>query len=271
MNSFIDMFSDIRKATVLAVGFHLLLILLFFLWKINFNFNPPEYSEIAFIASTEQVQPAKTKETVKPQPSRAVPKQQAPTPKEATTETPENAVPVELPKRRMLEQEPPEIAERQADKLAPAQEGEKLPVRREMQNDQRVEVPPTSSTGEKISPGAQNLALSGAKTSPTSENISGGTAQTQPYTIEGEAADRTVLKKVIPEYPENLQKEAVVKIRFSVLPDGRVGQMIPVQKDAPQLENVTMEALRQWRFNPLSPSSEQRTVQGVITFRYELK
>jgi len=115
------------------------------------------------------------------------------------------------------------------------------------------------------------MALSGAKTSPTSENISGGTAQTQPYTIEGEAADRTVLKKVIPKYPENLQKEAVVKIRFTVLPDGRVGQMIPVQKDDPRLETITMEALRQWRFNPLSQSTEQRSVQGVITFRYELK
>lgn len=271
MDSFINIFSDIRKATALAVGLHLILALLLILWKINFDFNPPEYSEVAFIASTEQVQPAKTKETVTPQPSRAAPKRETPTPKEATTETPENAVPVDLPKRRMAEEESPEIAERKADKLAPAQQGEKLPVRRETQSEQRVEAPTTRSTGEKISPGAQNLALSGAKTSPTSENLSGGTAQMQPYTIEGEAADRTVLKKVIPDYPENLQKEAVVKIRFTVLPDGRVGQMIPVQKDDPRLENITMEALRQWRFNPLSQSTEQRSVKGVITFRYELK
>ena len=92
-----------------------------------------------------------------------------------------------------------------------------------------------------------------------------------PYTITGDAANRTVLNQKIPQYPPGLQKEAVVRIRFTVLPDGRLGQMIPVQKGDPQLEEITLKALRQWRFNPLSPTAEQKNVTGIITFRYELQ
>lgn len=270
MDTLVNIFSDIRKAIIVSLGLHILLLLILIIWKVTFDFSPPEYAEVAFIASTEQVQPAKTNQPVREESTPPEPKEQAPSPEQATTEQPENAVPVELPKRRMLEAEKPELTEREPDKLAPAQEGEKLPARRQSQDAKATEQP-SNATGEKISPGAENLAFSGTKTTPNSEQVSGGTAQSQPYTIEGEAADRTVLKKVIPLYPENLQKEAVVKIRFSVLPDGRVGRMIPVQKDEPQLENITMDALKQWRFNPLSPSTKQRTVQGVITFRFELR
>ena len=77
--------------------------------------------------------------------------------------------------------------------------------------------------------------------------------------------------QVLPEYPPGLQREAVVKIRFWVLPDGRVGTMIPVRKGDPKLEEITMKAIRQWRFNAIPASEEQRNVEGVITFVYKLQ
>ncbi len=76
---------------------------------------------------------------------------------------------------------------------------------------------------------------------------------------------------MLPQYPPGVQREAVVKIRFWVLPDGRISRMIPVIKGDPQLEAVTMQAMSRWRFNPLPSTAEQNTVQGVITFVYKLK
>ena len=38
-----------------------------------------------------------------------------------------------------------------------------------------------------------------------------------------------------------------------------------------KLEKITLDALRQWRFNPLPKNQSPRTETGVITFRYLLK
>ena len=92
-----------------------------------------------------------------------------------------------------------------------------------------------------------------------------------PFKIEGEASQRSILHKVIPQYPQGLQSEAVVKVQFSVLADGTVGKMVPVIKGNATLENITLDALRQWRFNPLPANTPQREVEGIITFRYILR
>ena len=97
------------------------------------------------------------------------------------------------------------------------------------------------------------------------------TAGDSPYQIEGKAAKRAILSKVIPQYPENVQQEAVIKIRFSVLPNGLVGEMIPVLKSHDLLERITLNAFKQWRFNPLSPDVEQVPEYGTITFKYLLQ
>ncbi len=82
---------------------------------------------------------------------------------------------------------------------------------------------------------------------------------------------REVYQQRLPEFPPDVQHEAVIKIRFTVLPNGLVGSAIPVQKGDTRLENLTLEAFRTWRFNPLPSYVEQKTQQGVITFRFKLK
>ena len=104
----------------------------------------------------------------------------------------------------------------------------------------------------------------------STENIS-GTGEQMPYEIEGQVANRTVAFKIIPDYPANLQKQAVVKISFTVLPNGQIGEMIPRIKADAQLEKINMYAMRQWRFNA-RPSYKPKVVErGVITLRYLLK
>ena len=98
-----------------------------------------------------------------------------------------------------------------------------------------------------------------------------GKGVTMPFLIEGEAAERTVVQRVVPEYPGGLAREAVVKISFTVLPSGVVAKAVPVLKGDATLERIALEAFRQWRFNPLPPDAEQREQQGVITFRFVLR
>lgn len=66
-------------------------------------------------------------------------------------------------------------------------------------------------------------------------------------------------------------RRAAVRIRFTVLADGRVGSAILAQKGEARLEKVALDAFRQWRFNSFPASAGNRVEQGVITFRFLLK
>jgi len=88
------------------------------------------------------------------------------------------------------------------------------------------------------------------------------------YYLEGEILQRTIVNEVVPEYPPNLQKNATVTISFGVYPDGRVSDFIITKKDDPILEELSLNSLREWRFNPIPQDIVQR---GSITFVYQLE
>jgi len=101
------------------------------------------------------------------------------------------------------------------------------------------------------------------------ERIASEDSDSGGYTLSGEIINRTILNKEIPEYPEGLQQNSEVEISFKVTPDGKVGDNIVIlKKGGAQLDQVSLEALRQWRFNPISGEFIQT---GVITFSYKLK
>jgi TonB-like protein len=100
-----------------------------------------------------------------------------------------------------------------------------------------------------------------------SEKISVGESGDSPYILEGEITTRTIVKKVIPEYPDNFQQNARVKIRFEVSSNGSVGNMIIVEKSDPVLEDISMNAIEQWKFNTLTSDITQI---GFITFVFQL-
>jgi TonB family protein len=83
----------------------------------------------------------------------------------------------------------------------------------------------------------------------------------------GGGGNRTVLYKKLPEFPDGVNMSAQIRIRFKVLADGTVSSMMPLQKGDPALEQAAMEALRQWRFNPLE---EDKEMVGIITFTFRL-
>ena len=82
---------------------------------------------------------------------------------------------------------------------------------------------------------------------------------------------REIYQKKLPEFPEDVQQEAIIKIKFSVLPNGLVGSAVLLQKGNTRLENLTLETFKTWRFNPLPDYANQEPQTGIITFRFKLR
>lgn len=82
----------------------------------------------------------------------------------------------------------------------------------------------------------------------------------------GGGGNRTVLNKVLPPSPDALTKLVSIRIRFTVNPDGSVGEMRPMTKGDPSLEGISMKTLKKWKFNRLD-SDIQMT--GTITFTFK--
>jgi TonB family protein len=84
----------------------------------------------------------------------------------------------------------------------------------------------------------------------------------------GGGGNRIVLSKKPPKFPRNVNTSGEIRIRFRVRPDGTVSAMIPLQKSDPAFERAALEALRQWRFNPIKDTIE---MEGIIPFKFRLK
>ncbi len=82
---------------------------------------------------------------------------------------------------------------------------------------------------------------------------------------------RKIYSYIIPKYPDGVSKEIDVKLKFSILPDGTVGTIIPLMKVDSRLENAAMNSLRQWRFEPLPKGQKQFDQTAIIVFPYRLR
>lgn len=84
----------------------------------------------------------------------------------------------------------------------------------------------------------------------------------------GGGGNRIVLDKKLPKYPPGVNTSAVIKLRFTVRPDGTVASVLPLQKGEPALEQAAIAALRQWRFNPLTIDND---MVGIIPFYFKVQ
>lgn len=268
MKQYFENLTEMQKGTVVSIAVHILLLLLFLLWNSGLEMPDSGFAEVGFISAssshqiyaTRPANPPKTQETIQPKAS-------AP---ETVSQPQEEKV--NIPKRRMMEDEEPLLTKRNADKLSPSVENTEQVQNNYQGSDTGKEIaerPEISGTGKDFSLPAGTTENGKDITGPQSDLSGSGSAS--PFTIEGDASKRQIVFQVIPQYPPGLQKEAVVKIRFTVLPDGRVGSMIPLQKGDPTLEKISMQAMRQWRFNALAAGVQQQNVTGIITFKYRLQ
>ena len=92
------------------------------------------------------------------------------------------------------------------------------------------------------------------------------------YDIDwGGKGKRKIYSYTKPEYPEGVRKEADIRLKFTILPDGTVGSIIPLTKADTRLENLAINSLRQWRFEALSKNQKQVEQIAVIVFPYRLQ
>ena len=244
---------DIRTSTLISVAVHAALLGLFLIWHVSASIHLPEFVEVQFQRGGPALQPQPQKES-------------APVSTEEASTVTEASKVVELPRRKMLETEPEQLRVRPAKKVTPHA---KAPLHKPAPAPNPVQspvLPAEPSAGGKI---PLPEVTSEPPITPPPEAAPRGVVQA--FEIEGKAAERRILQKILPPYPKGYNREGVVRIRFTILPNGRVGEMIPLLKSDAVLEENAMHALAKWRFNPLPREAPQDTVIGIITFRYKLK
>ena len=97
----------------------------------------------------------------------------------------------------------------------------------------------------------------------------------QGFELGGPVGDRKVMHRKLPEYPDWAEEKgisAMVKIYFTVQPDGTLRQSMRILRSSgyTELDDLAKQALRQWRFSPTTASSNEQEAWGVITFRFTL-
>ena len=88
----------------------------------------------------------------------------------------------------------------------------------------------------------------------------------------GKMGARKIYSYTLPPIELGDSKEINIKLSFVILPDGTVGNIVPVKKVNTSLETQAIESLRQWRFEPLSrgKSQDDQTATIVFPFRQRL-
>ncbi|OGR90574.1 MAG: hypothetical protein A2992_10555 [Elusimicrobia bacterium RIFCSPLOWO2_01_FULL_59_12] len=101
------------------------------------------------------------------------------------------------------------------------------------------------------------------------------TARRKGFEIAGPLTNRPIAYKVIPEYPAWAEEQGImgsVRLYFTVDAAGNVRSNIRVTKTTgyPALDQLGIDALKQWKFAPLGGDDESRGQWGILTFNFSL-
>lgn len=155
------------------------------------------------------------------------------------------------------------------------EEQEKIIPVEEKKDDEKVELPETKNRDD------DNIVTDSNKEEKTEQpdkiaesSESDGSEGTSDFGFEidfGGKGKRRIYSSPLPSYPEGVSKEIDIKLRFSIMPDGTVGTIIPLIKADTRLEMAAIYSLRQWRFEPLPRGSKQASQNAIIIFPYRLQ
>ncbi len=182
---------------------------------------------------------------------------------------------VDVPTRRMTEREETVIPEYSKNKVQTEENARRVSDKVDplsgVSRERNIKTN-TELAGERKTAGAATMNI-GEKTTTKipSEGIGGSVKSSKPYDISWEGGAREIISDPVPSYPEGVYKEVVLKIKITVLPNGTIREMIPLQKGDATLEAVTMQALKRWRFNPLEKSAPQVNQIATVSFKFVLK
>ena len=95
------------------------------------------------------------------------------------------------------------------------------------------------------------------------------------FSIEGSLANQSIIKKVLPQYPDWAEEQGImgtVKIRFDVNETGHVTSNMSIEQTTgnTKLDEVAVDALQQWEFSPGKLPGKDAPY-GLITFVFGLQ
>lgn len=274
--------SEIRKGWAASITFHLLLFLLLVLTQVPIPSFEQEYIEVEWggilgPAPAKQPQPQAgetSAQAAEPMRKTSVPVRRSNERTVAPAST-SPVTPVRIPERRTRLEEEDVVPVPSVEKRAPELDGTtgiSAPART------RPSTTPEASGVSTRSGGARSAAgtLPGASGLP--QGVAGqsgslpGTGLPTEYAIEWSGGGtRRMISGDIPKYPEGVRVSAQIRVNAVVTPAGLVRSVVPVQKGNRLLEDAAMNAVRDWKFEPLPISLPQLDQQAVITFQFRLR
>jgi len=230
-------YSSIRHLSFsISVAFHVIMFILLMLITFSMDYAAKEYVELSFGESNETGSSGAIGTQIEKVDEAPKPQKESKTP-DKSTEVKE----VELPKAKNTSDE---------EVIKPADTEKELSTASETKTDETAD-------SEVETEGQGNLA--------EGEGSFG-------FDIDwGGKGQRKILYYYIPDYPSGVQKEADIRLKFTILPDGSIGTIFPLTKADTRLENSAINALRQWSFEPLSAVQKQMEQTAVIVFPYRLQ
>jgi hypothetical protein len=109
------------------------------------------------------------------------------------------------------------------------------------------------------------------KLSSSGDDTSGVGGEKGMFSITGVLSKRKILKKIIPPYPKGYEVRTEVKVNITVEPGGEVKKLLLMNTGGEIFDRITLEALREWKWEKLPLNAEQVDQEGIITFYYELR
>ena len=92
--------------------------------------------------------------------------------------------------------------------------------------------------------------------------------------VAGQVASREIIYFEKPVYPEWAKKkgiEAVVELKFWVDPDGSIDEVTVLKRGYLQLDNLAVNVLKKWKFEPLPVGGERLRQWGRIRMNFDLE
>ena len=88
--------------------------------------------------------------------------------------------------------------------------------------------------------------------------------------MKGPLVTRKILER--PPLPQvKIKMEAEIEMTLWVLPNGVVDRIIPSMKGDAELERISIQYLKQWRFAPLSEDQPQAEQWGTVPIKFKLQ
>ena len=89
--------------------------------------------------------------------------------------------------------------------------------------------------------------------------------------IEGPVKGRALLRRARPPQVDNIAIDVELKLKFWVLPDGTIGEVIPIKRGNAELEQIAIAYLKKWQFEPLAEGEPQQEIWGTIPIRFSVR